>query len=150
MAHTAGWYITHLGERLWSATKDEARRLARKIANDTGKPVTVRPAKAPARRMKKNPDPSSYVFAMAEHEKARAARRTYVAATKGKRLAKSMRGRGGAARSAETAARKTAKFSVDAHNRKEKFKLYRPSRSAADQLAREFIAAGYTVTVKEV
>ncbi len=158
----SGWNIVHAGRRLWAATKADAAKLAKMLADETGKPVTVRPAKAkpaarpkakaaakkPARRvMRRNPDPGMFMDVWRAMEGHRASRRTYGQATKAKRIAKSMRHRGGSP--SETAARKTGKFAVDAANRKEAFTLYRASRSAADQLAREFSAAGYRVTVRE-
>lgn len=160
---TAGWYFVHGGRRLMAETRAEIRKLAQKVADMTGESVTVRPIPKPAAdkrkaapkrktlKARRNPD-SDLVHFFTEVEKAKRQRREYVARTKGARLAKSLRGRdrGGSAKAAETAARKTAKFQVHAKNRRDVFTLYRPSRRAADGLAEQFRAAGYTVTVQEV
>lgn len=158
---SAGWYVVHEGRRLVRVTRAEISRIAQQIADMTGEPVTVRPVKAaaaarPARpravlKVQQNPDSDLAYFYQAE-QKAQRERLAYVNATKGRRLAKGLRGRdrGGAVKASEAGARKTAKFAVAVRNRKESFTLYRASRRAADDLAAEFKAAGYTVTLSEV
>ncbi len=156
-----GWSIVHAGRRLWAATKADAAKLAKILADETGKPVTVRPAAAPARpkakakpkakparrTMRRNPDPGAFVEFMRAVEIDRHNRRDYSARTKPKRLAKIGRGRGRAGGAVGGAG--GAKFAVDAANRKEKFTLYRATRAAANNLAAEFRAAGYNVNVRE-
>lgn len=166
---SARWYLMHEGKKLLAATRAEAAHLAQLVADATGKPVAVRsidapkakkPAKrpaarsAPARRtMKRNPDPGSYLPLWNEQRKAKEARTAYLDATKARRLAKGMRGRGrgqGAIRAQEAGAAKTARFAVDVANAKEAYTLFRASRSAAERLASEFLAARYKVKVREV
>lgn len=174
---SAGWYLVHEGRRLIAATKAEARRIGQAIADKTGRQVVwkalekpaisrrsstspasraSRAAPKPARRtMRRNPDTDlAYMFEAIE--RARAERREFMRATKAKRLAKSMRGanRGGAVKAAEAAALKTAKFAVDLRGKVngvlQTMTLYRASRSAADHLAGDMKAAGYTANVREV
>ena len=157
---STGYYVVRAGRRLWADTLTEIRKIARQVADETGKPVTVHGASKPkakpgaarraaaARTMRRNPDPGSLVDVLFQMERGRQARREFVAATKGKRIAKSMRRRGGSP--AEAGAKKTAKFAVDAKSRKERFTIFRASRSAAESLARQFEAAGYTTVVREV
>lgn len=158
---SATWYVIHEGKKLLAATEAEVRRLAQLVADRTGKPVKVyrtagkaAPAAAkPAKKvMRRNPDPGSYLYAWAEDEKGKAKRREYLAATKGRRLAKGLRGRdrGGAVKAGERAARKSGKFAVDVRNSREAYTLYRASRTAADQLVSQFLAAGYKVVLREV
>lgn len=87
----------------------------------------------------------------AAEERARRARLDYLAATKARRLAKGLRGqnRGGQVKAAESAAMKTGRFVVKASNRSEAFTIYRASRQAAENVARDFKAAGYQVKVQE-
>lgn len=162
----ASWYFIHGGRKILADTRAEISRLAKAIADHTGKPVTVHsiekaapagrkaaPKKSPAKRvMRENPMGFEIPqYAMAE-ERARRAHLAYLAGTKARRLAKGLRGqnRGGAVKAAEAGARKSAKFAVDVRNPKEAYTLYRPSRASADQLAREFTAAGYKVALREV
>jgi hypothetical protein len=150
-SESLGWHFTHAGRRIWAATKAEARSLAKEIADRTGRAVTVHPVKPktrPARKvMTRNPDPGSIIDVLMQLERGKAARREYVAKTKGTRLAKSLTRRGRASE-LEAGARKSGKFVVDAVNKRDRLTLYRPSRSAADQLADQLRAAGYTATVK--
>lgn len=158
---SAGWYLMHGGKRLVADTMREARRLAQLVADETGKPVTVRalkpatrtaPKKATPKRkrvMRRNPDPASIMDVLVARQQIADQRRTYMAATKGRRLAKSLVRRGQASQ-LEARAAKSAKFAVDVANRRESYTLYRPSRSAADRLAGEFKAAGYNVKIREV
>lgn len=159
---SAGWYLMHEGRKILAATIGEARHLAQLVADQTGKPVTVkkmkaapaaRKATAPARRtMKRNPDAGSYLPVWNELEKHRRQRLDYLAGTKARRLAKGLRGkdRGGAVKAAERGAQKTGKFEIEAKNSRERLTLYRASRAAADQLVSQFIAAGYKVVLREV
>lgn len=152
-----GWYFNHQGRRVWAATKREIHALAKEIANATGKPVTVRPTRpktAPKRKAitaKRNPDPGSLVHVLHQLEIGKAARREYVAATKGRRLAKSLTRRGRAGELAEAGGtQKTGRYVVNATSGRDKLTLYRPSRTAADQLVGQLQAAGYKTTVKPV
>lgn len=165
----AGWYFMQGGRKLWAETKAEIRQLAKAVADRTGKPVKVRPGGRPgatsapkkrplkrvaARSMRRNPDPGSFLPVWNELERHRKARLAFLEATKGRRLAKGLRGRGDrAVRAAERGAEKSGKFSIDGHGkingRPQKFKLYRASRKAADALADQFRAAGFTVSVGE-
>lgn len=150
-----GWIIVHGGERLWRATKTEARRLAQEIADHTGKDVTVREARAaPAaktrkRTMRRNPDPGSFIHLFEQQVKHRQARADYGARTKATRLAKGLRktGKSGAAR--PPAGARTAKYQVTAKRGREVLTLFRPSRSKADQLAGPLEAEGWRVTIQE-
>lgn len=153
---SAGWYFMKGGQRVFAETKAEIRRLALKVANATGQAVTVRQAARPkakpaapkARSMKRNPDPASLVDVLYQLERGKAARRDLAARTKATRLAKADRRPG---RTPATAARSAGRrFAIDVKNRKEAYSLYRPTRRAADQLAGQFQAAGYTVVVREV
>lgn len=100
------------------------------------------------REFKGNPDPGAMIDVLWEKERGRQARASYVARTKGQRMAKHLRNRDPAA-AREAAREKTGKFVVKASNRKEAFTLYRASRAAANALARQFEAAGYDVAVRE-
>lgn len=154
---SAGWYFKKGAQKVYAASLAEAKRLAQAFADGSGRKVAVgydapaaaRPKKAKPRKIaaRRNPDPLSYIHVLEQQEKHKAARRAFGQATKAKRLAKAMRG--GRGRSAEAAKEKTGKFVVKARNRRDSLTLYRPSRRQADDLAREFIAAGYTVTVNE-
>ena len=101
---------------------------------------------------RKNPDPGAYLDVWEHQGRIKRDRAAFMAATKGRRLAKSLRGRdrGGAAKAHERGAMKTARFAVRATNRRESFNLGRPSRRAAEALADEFRAAGYTVEIMEL
>lgn len=99
-------------------------------------------------RYRTNPDPGAMLDVLWERERGRQARASYVARTKGQRMAKHLRNRDPAA-AREAAREKTGKFVVKASNRKEAFTLYRASRAAANALARQFEAAGYDVAVRE-
>jgi len=154
---SAGWYFMKGGQRVFADTKAEIRRLALKIANETGKPVTVREAarpkprptaKAKPRTMRRNPDPASLIDVLYQLERGKAARREHGAKTKPVRLAKADRRPGRTPGAATRSAGR--RFAIDVKNRKESYSLYRPTRAAADQLAGQFQAAGYTVVVREV
>lgn len=160
-----GWHFMHGGREIWRATKAEIARLAASIADKTGRPVTVRPgrrkkptptaapSKGSTRRkvMKPNPDPLAYLGMWREQEKGRQARLDYLAATKARRVAKSLppRRRDQAAAAVSRGGQKTVKFRVDVKRGGEEFSMGRPSRSAAETLAQQFLAAGYKVKVSE-
>jgi len=147
-------YWAKVGQRkVYGESLDQVKAFAQQMANLLGHAIMtgwdeVTARKRPARRvMRRNPDPGSYLPVWEQQEKHRAARLDYNAATKGKRLAKSLRGRGEAAQAAQ-GSQKTAKFILTAQNRKEAFTLYRPSKRSAEALAGQFEAAGYHVSIR--
>ena len=143
------------GQRIYRDSLAAIKSIAQATADKVGRVVRVgyddRPP-ATGRRMKRNPDPGSFLPVWVQQEKGRQMRLDYLAATKARRLAKGLRGRdrGGAVKAGERRAEKTGKFAVKAKNSKEAFTLYRASRAAADALGAEFEAAGYKVTVSPV
>lgn len=152
---SAGWYFMKGGQRIFAETKREIRRLALAVANETGKAVTVREAAKPkarpapkTRTLRRNPDPGSLVDVLYQLERGKAARREQNTRTKPARLAKSDRRRGVTPATSTRSAGK--RFAIDVRNRKEAYSIFRASRAAADQLASQFLAAGYTVVVREV
>jgi hypothetical protein len=160
-----GWYIMHAGRRIERKTRQAAHNLAKRIADETRAPVTVRPIKAkrkaakPATRRisaKANPDPGSFLAVWSQQNQHQAARLARNKATKARRLAKGLRGadRGGKVKAAERGAIKTAKFAVDFKGKingiMQTATLYRASRSAAENLAGNMQAAGYTVKIREI
>lgn len=158
---SAGWYFKKGARKVFVATMAEAHRLAQAIADQTGKkssvgweppprsPKVQTHRKAAGQQFRSNPDPFNILDVLVHQERAKADRRAFTAKTKGRRLAKSLRHAPGAA-GAEARRALTGKFQVTAMNRKERFTLFRPSRAAATQLARQFEAAGYNVAVAEV
>lgn len=166
---SVGWHVMHEGRKIWAATKAEIRQVAQLVADKTGKPVKVKPGGRPGassapikkatkrvakRRLRRNPDAGSYLPLWNELERHRRARLDFLAATKGRRLAKGLRGRGDrAVKAAERGAEKSGKFVVSGrgvvNGREQKVSLYRASRRAADALADQFRAAGFTVSVGE-
>lgn len=160
-----GWHFVHGGREIWRATKAEISRLAQKVADSTGRAVKVKPGRRPKKRpatsspsrasrptsrrvMKPNPDPLAYLGVWRLQEENRAHRLARNKATKARRIAKSLprRSRGGRA---VVAGEKTIKFRVDVKRGREQFSMGRPSRAAAERLAQEFMAAGYSVKVSE-
>jgi hypothetical protein len=136
-----------------SAYKAQALEHARKWNFDV-LPAHYEAGKLILDSYKKNPIdlgglPPAYFLA---EQKARRGRLDYIAATKGRRLAKSLGRRGGSPK--EAAAQKTGKFAVDFRGKingvTQSATLYRASRSAADNLAANMSAAGYTVSVREI
>lgn len=155
---SAGWHIVHEGRKVWAATKAEARHIAQVLADHSGKRVKVHPATRPAapkktvkKTVRRNPmDLHIPAYHQAE-QRAKTARAEYLKATMARRLAKGLRGqnRGGAVKRAEAGAKKTGKFVVKAVSSKDRYTLYRASRTAADALADQFRAAGYKTSVGE-
>lgn len=157
-----GYHFVHGGKEIWRATKAEIRAVAKKIADKTGRAISVRDGRrpkkraataapkklAPARKIvaRRNPDPLHYLGVWREQEKGRQARLAYLAATKPTRLAKSRRPRG---KSAPMPGSKTIKFRVDVKRGGEEYSFGRPSRAAAETLASQYLAAGYKVKVSE-
>lgn len=147
------YYLIFDGQKLFGDSLAHVKEAAQHAADDFGQAVQIGyddTAPKKRRTFAKNPDAGSYLPVWAEQEKGRQMRLDYLAATKARRLAMSLRKRGGMAYAAEAAHAKSAKFAMTARNSKEQFVLYRASRAAADALGRQFEAAGYKVTLKAV
>lgn len=162
MSKSNGYHFMHGGKEIWRATLAEIRAVAKKVADNTGRPVSVRDGRRPKKRpaaaapkkarsprrivARPNPDPLHYLGVWREQEKGRQSRLAYLAATKPARLAKSRRPRG---KSAPMPGSKTVKFRVDVKRGGEEYSFGRPSRSAAEAMAAQYLAAGYKVKVSE-
>ncbi len=149
---TKRYWVQVEGAKIYRKTKREIEHLAQAMADATGRALQVGYDEVKALGggpLRRNPDPGHFLAYWRENERGKAARREYLAATKARRLAKTLRDRQPGAVKREAAAFKTGKFLVEAKGgpRGSYFNLARPTRAAADALADEFRAAGYNVTV---
>jgi hypothetical protein len=136
-------------QKVYAPNLRTLRAFAQHMANQLGQTLQTGFDPPPASfRARRNPDPGSYVDLWHEREKHRAARLAQNAATKAHRIALSMKRRSGRTYEKEVAARKTAKFVMVARSSRDAYKLYRPSKRAAEALAAEFEAAGYHTTIQ--
>lgn len=125
-------------------TLAHAEAAAQHIATRLGKAVQLGydDVKPRARRMKRNPDPGSYLDVWRHQEAGRRSRLDFLSRTKPKRLAKGHKARG--AKGAPPS------FRVDVNNEAEAYTFTATSRAAANALARQYRAAGYYAEVSEV